>query len=85
MKGMASMWLVVSLCKASVNIMVRSWWKTASVAIVKVKIFRVKARLLLFSSCLVWKGMCFVLIGLKILAIWNKPAVHKLCLLDSFG
>jgi len=38
---------VISLCKASLNIMVRSWWKTASVAIVKVEIFKLKAMVLL--------------------------------------
>lgn len=36
MRGMASRWLVVSLCRASLNIIVRSWLNSAIVATITV-------------------------------------------------
>ena len=43
MIGMASMWLVVSLLKASLNIMARSWLNKVSVAKVTAAILAVNA------------------------------------------
>jgi len=45
---------------ASFIIMVRSWWYIASVAMVKVATFRVRARLLLSNRCL--RGMVMLLV-----------------------
>ena len=52
---------MISLCRASLSTMAKSWWKMASVAMVRVAIFKVKAMLFLWNSCVKWMGRFLVL------------------------
>jgi hypothetical protein len=75
MIGMASMWLAVSLLKASLNIMTRSWLNNVNVA-------RVTAAILTINATWLWR-MCSREIC-PIFSTFFAPHIFlKLCSLES--
>ena len=63
--------------------MAKSWWKMANVAMVRVAIFRLRARLLLFDSCRKRSGGFLVLMWFNI-SVMGTAFGFLVGLLDSY-